>query len=165
MQNPNFVDTLIENEKRIEWLTLMLLIFMTIYAIWSFFGLPETIPTHFNARGEADGFGSKATIFATPGIALFTYLIFHFVGKMSPESYNYPITITEENKTFQFTLSRIFLKVMNLWTMILMAYITWAIVHSGLGGESVFNPLGLWILIGGLFGLMGIYYWLARKGA
>ena len=45
-----------------------------IYVIFAFQQLPETIPIHFNAQGEADNWGSKNTIFIMPGIAIVLFV-------------------------------------------------------------------------------------------
>ncbi len=57
--------------------------------------LPETIPTHFNIRGEADHFGKKSQFLALMGIiALFMNLLFLAlrmgIGRMSNALINWP---------------------------------------------------------------------------
>ena len=58
--------------------------------------LPETIPTHFNAKGEADDYGPKATIFLLPAICTLIFIgmplmlrfptqMNHYSGKVTPE--------------------------------------------------------------------------------
>jgi uncharacterized membrane protein len=37
--------------------------------------LPDTIPQHFNARGEADGFGPKITLWILPILGVVLYMI------------------------------------------------------------------------------------------
>jgi uncharacterized membrane protein len=53
--------------------------------------LPSTIPTHFNIKGEADGFGSKSMAFFGPVfigiVSLFTYLIMINIKKIDPKRY------------------------------------------------------------------------------
>ncbi|KAA3640306.1 MAG: DUF1648 domain-containing protein [Bacteroidetes bacterium] len=163
MRNSGPQIPLLEQERMIEWFALFLLIAMWLFVLMKFGALPETIPHHFNAKGEPDSWGGKAIIFLAPGIALGTYLLFYFISKMSPDSYNYPVKITEENKEFQYAISRIMLKVMNLWTMILMAYITWAIIAEAGGLQGSFNSWILWTLILGIFVITAGFLVLARK--
>ena len=54
-------------------------LFWLVYLFIHFRSLPETIPVHFNALGEVDGWGSRATIWFLPGIGLFTTLLVLFV--------------------------------------------------------------------------------------
>lgn len=163
MENRGSSPSLGSNEKTIEVLALLLLLFLCIYAAWQFGSLPEIIPNHFNAKGEADGWGNKATVLIGPGIAVFTYLLMYFVGKTSSENYNYPVKITEENKVYQYALGRLMLKVINFWSMLLMAFITWGTIQSAKGQVGAMNPIILWGLIGGLFVVLGWYIWAAKR--
>jgi uncharacterized membrane protein len=53
----------------------LFLVLITFYLAWSnYASLPETIPTHFNAQGLPDGWGSRQSIFASPGFGAFMYL-------------------------------------------------------------------------------------------
>lgn len=77
------------------WLMLLLSLVIAVYGIKT---LPETIATHYNAAGEADGYGSPASLLLLP---LFTVLplgiislVVHFVR---PEFWNKPFAVREEN--------------------------------------------------------------------
>ena len=48
----------------IELTSITILILMIIYTIIEYTNLPETIPTHFNAEGIADDFGSQINCLA-----------------------------------------------------------------------------------------------------
>ena len=60
-----------------------------IYAAYLYPSLPEIIPTHFNIKGEADGFGGKDSIYLGPSImgmaSLFTYLFLTYIKKIDPK--------------------------------------------------------------------------------
>lgn len=71
---------------------LLALILLTIpfgYAAYVYPSLPNTIPTHFNIKGEADGFGGKDSIFLGPGIlsvvGLFTFFLLSNIKKFDPK--------------------------------------------------------------------------------
>lgn len=163
MRNSGPKIPLLPQERTIEWFALFLLIAMWLFAAMKFGSLPDSVPHHFNARGEPDSWGGKGIIFLGPGIALFTYLLLYFVSKSSPDTYNYPVKITEENKEYQYAISRIMLKIINLWTMMLMAYITWAIIAEAGGTRGALNSIILWSLILGIFLITAFYIYLARK--
>lgn len=63
---------------------LPLAVFLILYA-----RLPETVPIHWNAAGEIDGYGSKLTagvlFLITPALAL----MFQFLPKIDPKKQNY----------------------------------------------------------------------------
>ncbi len=74
---------------------------LSILAIWvltvtNYADLPDTIPTHYDGAGQADGFGGKATILTLPLIATILFVGMTILNKF-PHIYNYPINITEEN--------------------------------------------------------------------
>lgn len=54
----------------------MLLAFTLYLALSNYTTLPDTIPTHFNAEGIADDWGSKTTIFFILGINALIYVLF-----------------------------------------------------------------------------------------
>jgi uncharacterized membrane protein len=165
MKNSRLSSPFGANERTIEILALLLLLFMVIYSVWQFGLLPEAIPSHFNRKGEADAWGNKTAVFIVPGIAVFTYLLIYFVSKVSPENYNYPVKITEENKAYQYALGKLVLKTINFWCMLLMAFITWGGIQVALGHSGAMNLIILWSLIGGLFVVLGWYIWAAKKAA
>jgi uncharacterized membrane protein len=59
------------------------------YAAYVYSSLPETIPTHFNFKGEADGFGGKDSIFLGPAIlgatGLFTFFLLSNIKNFDPK--------------------------------------------------------------------------------
>lgn len=61
------------------------------YAAYVYPSLPHTIPTHFNINGEADGFGTKDTIFLGPGImavvGIFIYLLLSNIKSIDPKKF------------------------------------------------------------------------------
>jgi uncharacterized membrane protein len=62
------------------WVLLLVLIGLTVY---SYSVLPETIPTHYNARGEPDDYGHKEALFVLPGIAVALFIGFIFLIRSS----------------------------------------------------------------------------------
>ena len=70
-------------EKIVEILVLMIVVCMMIFPYIIYNRLPEIIPSHFNIRGEFDGYGNKDSF---PVIILFIGLMFgmiYYFVKMS----------------------------------------------------------------------------------
>jgi uncharacterized membrane protein len=65
---------------QLELVAFLLLVYIIWYTFVSFASLPETIPTHFNFEGKADGWGGKGEIFIISGVGVFTYLLITGVG-------------------------------------------------------------------------------------
>lgn len=72
-------------------LALLLLAIPFGYAAYLYPNLPNTIPIHFNFKGEADGFGGKDSIFLGPSImavaGLFTFFLLSNIKKFDPKRY------------------------------------------------------------------------------
>lgn len=60
----------------LELIPLLLLVFTLYLALSNYTTLPDTIPTHFNAEGIADDWGSKTTIFFILGLNALIYVLF-----------------------------------------------------------------------------------------
>lgn len=55
-----------------------------IFSAWAFNMLPERIAIHWNAQGNADGFGGRGFAFAMPLLSLFFVLLLSFVPNIDP---------------------------------------------------------------------------------
>lgn len=66
-----------KREKLLEGAALFLLVMVGVLAVVAYWRLPATasIPVHFNADNQADGFGGRAYLFVEPAIAGFLYLV------------------------------------------------------------------------------------------
>jgi len=78
-----------DNKKLVLIYVLLLIGIPFIYAAYLYPSLPEIIPTHFNIKGEADGFGGKDSIYLGPSImgltSLFTYFLLANIKKFDPK--------------------------------------------------------------------------------
>lgn len=75
-----------ENAKKSPIWSLLIMAIPFIYLAMVWPTLPETVPTHFNVRGEADGFGSKNTLLWLPLLLMLpTFLIMEFAPKIDPK--------------------------------------------------------------------------------
>ncbi|WP_188454167.1 DUF1648 domain-containing protein [Virgibacillus oceani] len=124
-------------EKALNISSFLLLIVLILYVVQAYSNLPETIPTHFNANGEANGWGNKAFIFLMPAIALFVCFIPMYFLSKKPHMFNYMVKVTEENASRLYPVARLFMTVINFETVILFSYITWDIVQSARGNETL----------------------------
>jgi len=70
----------------------MVLFIITIFAVGIYMApnMPDRVPTHWNIRGEVDGWGSKyINLFLMPTIALAAYLLMSFLPAIDPFRKNY----------------------------------------------------------------------------
>lgn len=76
--------------RKIDWVMLVFLVVIIVLGFFMAPAMPDRVPTHWNIRGEVDGWGSKyINLFLMPGIALFVYLLMSFLPAIDPLKKNY----------------------------------------------------------------------------
>ncbi|MEO1021037.1 MAG: SdpI family protein [Bacteroidota bacterium] len=69
-----------------EWFILVILLIPFGVSAYLWNDLPDIVPTHFNAKGEADDWGPKwVNALMLPGIGLGTYLLMVFLPAIDPK--------------------------------------------------------------------------------
>ncbi len=121
------------------WLVLISIWFLTII---NYNSLPEIIPVHFNARGEADGFGSKVTLFSLPAVATLLYIGITILNNY-PHVFNYPDIITEENALRQYTYATRLIRYLKLAIVFIFGGIAY---YTILIANGLKDGLGAWFL-------------------
>ena len=124
----------------VDLISVTLFILMIVYTAINYGDLAATIPTHFNASGEADSFGDKLYIWLLPVLGILTFVLLFVLNKY-PHFHNYSVNITEDNGLKNYRLSTRIIRFTNLFVAILFAYIQYMMVEHGKG--NVIN-LGSW---------------------
>ena len=110
-----------------------------------FFELPDTIATHFNLAGKADGFGSKNDIWAMPLLNLIMFYGMTLIAtKMKPWNYNYPTKVTEKNAPILYAMSIRMLIYINLIIALLFLIIS---LHTILLAKGITGFNIGWLII------------------
>ena len=124
------------------WL-LMLLPFIYLAGIWE--SLPDTVPTHFNAQGEPDGWGSKATLIWLPMVLIFpTYILLELVPMIDPKN-----KLGAMGKKYEH---------LKMIVLALLSALSVVIIYSARQGQLGMNPGFLFALFGLFFALIGNYF-------
>jgi len=118
--------------------------------------LPDEIPTHFNARGEADGFGSKALIWVFALIGVILYLGLSYMNRI-PHKFNYPVEITEENAYYQYKNAVKLIRIVKLLCVLVMLFITYKSVTFGLEESTGLGVYFLPFFLILIFGTLAVY--------
>lgn len=117
---------------------LMLMPFIYLATIWD--SLPETIATHFNGSGEADGWGSKETLIWGPLVMLaLSYGVFWLIPSIDPKQ-----KIGAMGKKFE---------AVKWIVVLLMVAVSILWIYSSQNGNSSINML--FVVFGIFFTLMG----------
>ncbi|MGC6437967.1 MAG: DUF1648 domain-containing protein [Flavobacteriaceae bacterium] len=120
----------------------LLFFLIWFYALFNFFNLPDSIPLHFDAHGNADSFGSKNGIWILMGLMTFMFAGLYVLGKF-PNLHNYTVQITEDNALKNYRFSTRILRIVNLFDLLLFAYIIKKTMTYN-GDNS--SELGCWFL-------------------
>ena len=117
--------------------------FVAMIALWVLVGvtyskLPDVIPIHYNASGQADNFGEKSRIIMLPVIATVLYAGMTILSRY-PRLFNYPVTITENNASFQYR---------NMSKMIRCLKLSIVLIFGGIVLQTIrsVEGLGVWFL-------------------
>ncbi|RKP48022.1 DUF1648 domain-containing protein [Cohnella endophytica] len=162
-KRPKIEVPLTGGERALRLATLLLLIGTIVYLAVNWESLPSRIATHFNGKGEADGWGSKWTLWILPAISAVLYAGLTWLTRF-PHVFNYPVAITELNAVKQYSLARQLVGWMNLEIVALFGYVVIAIVQMAKGGGGGGIGIGaLPIILVVLFGTIGAYILRAIK--
>jgi len=139
-------------KKIIALIPFLFLIANAALVIISYQGLPDIIPSHFNMKGEVDGYGDKSTIIIPLMLHIGITLLLFWVGN-HPEKHNYSITITEENKAAQYALSSRLTRNLNVIIGMIFTTISYSIANPTFPKFFVLMELGL------IFGVIVVHFY------
>ena len=126
----------------LDILSATVLILLTAYTVISYSELPETIPSHFNAYGEADGYSNKNMIWLLPALGIVLFFGLYTLNKY-PHIHNYMVNITEDNALKNYRFSTRVVRFTNLFVLLVFAFACFTIVQSAKNNTV---ELGSWFL-------------------
>ena len=135
---------------------LLALILQTWAALWGPDHLPDRVPTHFDAAGTPNAWGSPAGILLLPVVAIFVYVLITVVARF-PQSFNYPVRATPLNieRLRSVTLDMLaWIKAEIGW---LFAVLQWAFVRAAETGDGSLFPRIMPVFLVVIFGTLGLY--------
>ena len=116
-------------DKVLETLCLVFFVILWFITIWNYSSLPETIPTHFDFKGDADHCGGKGTIFGIPIITTILYILLTILNKY-PHLHNYATKVTLENAEKNYTRSTRLLRIIKLTIILVFLLVVIVTLHS-----------------------------------
>jgi uncharacterized membrane protein len=141
-ERPKLKIQLTPTDHVIELLGWGVLVALWVWTGTSYSNLPDTIPTHFNAAGEADGFGRKVSIVGLPLIATLLYVGLTALNRF-PHIFNFPTPITQDNALRQYTNATRMIRYLKLILVVVFAGISFQTIQQANGTG---DGLGLWFL-------------------
>ncbi|MCA0993723.1 DUF1648 domain-containing protein [Pseudalkalibacillus hwajinpoensis] len=124
-------------QKGFDLATLIFLLLSIVYLSLEWAGIPNRVPIHFNATGEADNWGSKMAIILFPLLGMLIWGVFTVLERY-PHRYNYVVKITEGNAALQYRSAVILMRFLKNTIALLFAYLTVECVQIAKGiGEGL----------------------------
>jgi uncharacterized membrane protein len=118
--------------------------FVIVFSAWP--DIPDQVPQHFNASGEADAWGAKASLLQLPAVNFVVLLIMTAVSRF-PHISSAPVEITPTNAARVYRLIRFQTIWLKAVLSFVFAYISWRMVGQALGTAqglgTAFLPLTL----------------------
>lgn len=145
-------------DQTFEWLSIAALLFLWIHAFYFYSKLPDTIPVHYNIKGEVDRYGSKGTIWFLPTLGLVIFSGFGLLNRY-PHVFNYAKPITEENALREYSLAVRLFRLLRVIILLFFVFINIQIIE----GISKLEWWVLPLLFAGLLVPTGVYVYKAMK--
>lgn len=149
------------SDKLLEFLGWLGLFAFWYYLIVNYAKFPDIIPTHFDALGKADDYGSKSTIFILPIISSVLYTGLTILNKF-PNIFNFPVKITEANILRQYTLAIKLIRVLKFVLVFVFSYLGYLSV-SAVNGKDSLPSFTLPLILIAVFLPIGVYIYSAVK--
>jgi uncharacterized membrane protein len=150
-------------DKILESIAIMGLLIGIYLAIQAWSNLPTTIPIHFDAAGNADGFGPKGMIWLLPAIGVVMVPAMLFLRRF-PWLSNVPFEITEENAAYQYGLIVRLLSLLACFVSLLFLLLVYDTLTIAFGGSSLLGWLFMPIFLSGIMGPIIWYFIAALRG-
>ena len=124
-----------------------------IWQIWA--DIPPQVPTHYNALGEADGWGSKNMVIVFLVISWLMYVIIS-ATEFFPQAWNTGVQVTEANRDRVYRTLKYMMKTTKLLTVGLFVFLLMSTAQT-------WDSLGEWFLSVFLLVLFGqMVFWIIR---
>lgn len=129
-------------ERLHDSISVVVLAYSIVYLILKWTSLPETIPIHFDVRGNADGWGSRAFLLFIPLLSIILFIGLSLLRKI-PHKFNYPGPITAQNAARQYRAAISLLSWIKVELILLFGYLQWSIIQNAIGHSA---GVGIWLL-------------------
>jgi uncharacterized membrane protein len=130
------------------------LFWLTWSALYGPNRLPDRVPTHFNAAGTPNAWGSPSGMILLPVIAGSLYLLMSVVS-MFPGAFHYPVRVTAQNIARLQAVTLGMVAWLKVELACLFAALQWALIQSARSGDGHLFPMILPVFIVVVFGTIG----------
>lgn len=141
----------------LEIIAAVLLVVMWGFTVWLYHVSPEKIPVHFNAAGEANGWGGRSELFIIAGIATAISVLMFCVSRGPSTIFNYPFRVTKDNIQIQHQIAVRMIRYINIGMILIMTTSLLAMGHEAIGISTAAASAMTQIMILALFVLIALF--------
>jgi uncharacterized membrane protein len=140
-------------------LSLIVLFWMAWSALYGANPLPDRVATHFDAAGNANGWGSPQGLLLFPLMAAVLYLLMSLVTRF-PAAFHYPVRVTPRTIAALQEVTLDMIAWLKAELACLFALLQWAFIQAARTGDGHLFPMILPFFIAAVFGTIG-WHWIA----
>ena len=130
---------------------------VTVQAIYGAHPLPARIATHFDAAGNANGWGEPRMLWLFPIISTFIVGLMTLVGR-HPQAFNYPVRVTPATRPRFEAISLSMIAWLRAELVCLFLGIQYVIIRSARDGRNSLSPWLLPLVILVVFATIGRHF-------
>ena len=105
--------------------------FVIVLTAWP--EMPDQVPQHFDAAGQADAWGDKATLLLLPAVNLVVFAMMTMVSRF-PHISSLPVEVTALNAPRVYRLVRFQTIWLKAIIALVLAYMSWRTIEQARGG-------------------------------
>jgi hypothetical protein len=136
--------------------------FLVVLAAWP--EIPDQVPQHFDAAGQTDAWGSKATLLLLPAVNFVVFVMMTVISRF-PHISSVPVEVTPLNAQRVYRLIRFQTIWLKAVVALVLAYMSWRTIEQARGGAqglgAGFLPLTI-LAVGSA--VAWFYFELRRRG-
>lgn len=114
------------------------------------------VPTHYDALGRADGYGSRSDLWTPALVAAVFYVILTVIERFY-RSFNFPVRVTENNAGALYRLGVQLIRSLKPLLIVIMAYLNTSSLAVAMGWGVGLNGLVMGALVIALFALLAYF--------
>ena len=122
MKKPTINPPLRSLDVFLEALAGLCFLFMLVQLALEYQDLNNMMPTHYDAKGNPDAWGSKSSLILIASVSIVLYTGLTLLNRY-PQLFNFPVTITERNYIKQYQLAKSLITALKLSMMGTFFYI------------------------------------------
>lgn len=134
--------------------------FLIVLAAWP--EIPDQVPRHFDAAGQADDWGSKATLLLLPAVNFVVFVMMTVISRF-PHISSMPVEVTPLNARRVYRLVRFQTIWLKAVVALVLTYMSWRTIEQARGGVQGLGVGFLPLTILGVGSAVAWFYFELRR--